>query len=291
LKFPRTQPEKAAVSREPAWDHGEVSTDRCSPPHAPDLRDPAERAAYELVPLFLNSGVMAEQRGCCGRQGAVDFLLRFPNGHEAALEVTTEAMPGARQLYSLLNNKVLPNPGEWTWSATLGHPRDLPELEGRCGRINLACEAVGIREPRYAYELLPTNPDIGWLMGSSANLYGSPDLPRVNADREIPLIVSPGPSGGMVGETLDEFAEAFQDVLASTNVQDHVAKLGRSGYAELHLFLLCDTTAVPYSVFSALALRDVMPQTMPSLPAGGVLPMGLPSHRGGHDAVRAPREA
>ncbi|TDD57691.1 hypothetical protein E1263_22630 [Kribbella antibiotica] len=245
-----------------------MRTEGCSPPHEPDLSDSAERAAYHLVPVLLGGGVTAEQRDCCGRQGAVDFLLRYPDGREAALEVTSEAMPRARQLNSLLENKALPNPGNWTWSATVGDPRDLPELDARCERIILACEAAGIREPRYAYELWPANSDINWLMRSSVDMYGSPDLPKVSDGREVPFNVTPGSIGGGTSETLNEFGEVFQDLLGLENVQRHVAKLVRSGQTERHLFLVCGMTALPYSVFSALALRDVMPPTSPPLPVG-----------------------
>lgn len=115
------------------------------PPEGMSLKDTPEEAAFRLVPRFLGDGVVAEPHDHSGRQGAVDFLLQYPDGRVAAMEVTSSAEDGLRQLYALLAKyETLPNPGTWTWSATIGHPRDVPELLQRYSGIIFYCEANSI---------------------------------------------------------------------------------------------------------------------------------------------------
>lgn len=237
-------------------------------PEAPVFRDQPEEAAYNLVPVFLGGGVAAECNDHSGRQGVVDFLLHYPDGPDAAMEVTSAAGEGKRQLYALLaRHETLPNPGARTWNASIDHPRDLPELLDRCSRIITYCEANGIVWPKHAYAHR-TNPDIWWLMTSSADLHGSPDLPKWDAEkvRERPLFLTQGGSGGTVNESLSRFAEAVDEVLVQHHVQKRVLKLGRSGYDEQHLFLVIDHTSLPFDVFYGLTRGTVTPPTAPTLP-------------------------
>ncbi|TSD65686.1 hypothetical protein [Aeromicrobium piscarium] len=237
-------------------------------PETPELDKP-EQVAFDVVARLLGGGVTAEPNDHSGRQGAVDFLLHYPDGGDAAMEVTSAAAEGMRQLYSLLDaTQTLPNPGEWTWSATIDHPRDLPDLIERCGRIIEYCEANGIEWPSYAYDHRFMNPDVAWLIGSTAAMHGSPDLPKWDAEknRERPLFLTPGGRGGGVNESLSKFAGAIDDVVAQGHVQKRVKKLGRSGLDEQHLFILADDTALPFDVIYGLMRGTVTPPTAPTLP-------------------------
>lgn len=237
-------------------------------PESPVFKDRPEEAAYDLVPQLLGGGVTAESNDHSGRQGAVDFLLHYPDGRDAAMEVTSAAGEGMRQLYALLaRHETLPNPGTWTWSATIGHPRDLPELLERCSRIIEYCEGNGIARPKHAYEHRG-NPDISWLITSTADLHGSPELPKWDADkeRERPLFLTQRGSGGTVDESLSRFAETVDEVTAQEHVQKRVTKLGRSGYEEQHLFMVIDDTGLPFDVFYGLTRGSVTPPTAPKLP-------------------------
>ncbi len=201
----------------------------------------------------------------------MDALLHYSDGRIAAMEVTSAAAEGQRQLYALLTKRyeTLPNPGTWTWSATVGSPRDLPELAERCERIILTCEARGVRNPRYAYDLyFAGDPDIAWLIGSTVDLHGSPELPKWDDEkkRERPLFVTQGGRGGTVDETLSGFATAMEAVIAQDHVQKRIAKLAASKHVEKHLFIVVDDSAVPFEVFYALTTRDVLPPTGPALP-------------------------
>lgn len=232
--------------------------------------DPAEAAAFDLVPRYL--GAIVEPYDHSGRQAAVDALLHYPDGRIAAMEVTSAAGEDQRQLYALLAKRyeTLPNPGCWTWSASVEHPRDLPELAARCGRIILKCEERAIRNPRYAYDLLfAGEPDIAWLMGSTADLHGSPERPKWDAQkqRERPLFVTQGGRGGIVDESLHGFASSIDEVLTQEYVQKRVAKLAASEHSEKHLIVMMDDSALPFSVFNALVQRDVIPPEPPHIPA------------------------
>jgi len=231
-------------------------------------RDRAEAAAFETVPAIL--GARLEEYDHSGRQGAVDALLHYPDGRIAALEVTSVAAPGRRQLHALLNaNRTLPNPGTWTWSATIDDPRDLPELRERIERIIVASEARGIRQPERAYEMaFGGDPDFAWLIRSSVTLWGSPDLPKIRQSdgAERPLYVTPGGSGGVMDENLSNFAKAIAEVVAETHVQKRIAKLARDARDEQHLFLVADDSALPFDVFYALVSRDTTPPGAPVLP-------------------------
>lgn len=237
-------------------------------PETPVFKDKPEEAAYNLVPLFLDGGVTAESNDHSGRQGVVDFLLHYPDGRQAAMEVTSAAGDGMRQLYALLDRyETLPNPGVWTWSATIGHPRDLPELLERCSRVIEYCEGNRIAWPKHAYEHRG-NPDIKWLITSTADLHGSPDLPKWDSatKRERPLFLTQGGSGGTVNESLSRFAETVDEVMAQDHVQKRILKLVRSGYDEQHLFLVIDDTALPFDVFYGLTRGTVTPPKAPTLP-------------------------
>ena len=99
-------------------------------------------------------------------------------------------------------------------------------------------------------------------------LHGSPDLPKWDAEkeRERPLFLTRGGRGGGVNESLSKFAETIDDVIAQDHVQKRVAKLGRSGYEEQHLFLVVDDSALPFDVHYGLVRGARMPPSAPHLP-------------------------
>jgi hypothetical protein len=227
--------------------------------------------AFELVPAFLGGGVRVEPHDHSGRQGAVDALLHYPDGRTGALEVTSHAPDGHQQRDKLLATKyqTLPNPGRWTWDASVGHPRDLPGLGQRVARIIALSERHEVQYPNEAYELRH-DPDIAWLMTSSVELFGHPSVPKMDGERERPLYVMPAGGGGIVDETLQGFADAMNGVLAHPNVVRHAEKVVRHGADEAHLFIAItpDDEGDRFGVWYALMWRDVMPPAAPALPCG-----------------------
>lgn len=232
------------------------------------VEDPAEVAAFHYVPKIL--GVELEEFDKDGRQSAVDALLHYEDGHVAALEVTSGAAPGKRQLYVLLDaTSTLPNPGNWTWSASIGDPIDLPQLLERVERLILKSEARGVTRPNHDYEAARTgDEDFAWIIRSSVSMWGSPELPKIREHdgAERPLFLTPSPQGGAVDEALEGFEDAVSALLAQSHVQKRIEKLSRAGHNEQHLFLLLDFTALPFSVAYVLANRDAKPRDPPRLP-------------------------
>lgn len=229
--------------------------------------DRAEDAAFFYVPAIL--GVELEPWDHSGRQRAVDARLHYPDGRIAALEVTSAAGDGRRQLYALLEaHQTLPNPGNWTWSATIDDPRDFPELLERVERLVLKSEAKGLRQPEYAYdEAFGGDEDFAWLVRSSVKLWGTPSLPKVREDgTELPFLVTHGGFGGGVDEDLAGFGKAVEEVVAKSHVQKRVQKLTRDGRDEQHLFIVLDPSALPYEEFYPLVARAVVPPGRPILP-------------------------
>ena len=64
----------------------------------------------------------------------VHVRLTYPDGRDAALEVTSQEGVGVQQRNALTRDEV-PNPGKWTWSISIGDVEDLPELLKRYARI------------------------------------------------------------------------------------------------------------------------------------------------------------
>lgn len=234
--------------------------------------DRAEAAAFMYVPAIV--GARLEEYDHSGRQGAVDALLHYPDGRIASLEVTSAAADRQRQLYFLLaQHETLPNPGSWSWMATIDDPRDLPELLSRVESLILKCENLGITYPSHAYEqAFGGDPDFAWIVGSTVTLWGDPKLSKIRGEdgAERPLFLTQGGSGGTVDDSLNKFNQAVDELLAEPHVQKRIRKLTRDGAEahrdEQHLFLLADGSALPYGVFHALALRDVEPPGVPNLP-------------------------
>lgn len=230
------------------------------------MLDSAETAAFKLVPMY--SGAVLEYYDHSGRQGVVDALLHFPDGRIAALEVTSAAAPGQRQLDSIRRRRdVLPvNPGQWTWLATARTPQAIAELKDRAGRIILRCEELGITSAEAATHLTG-DADFDWLINSTVTLRGFPGSPKPGgADHPLPVLE--GMSGGGRNEGPRDFEDAVDDLMRGDHVVKRAEKLLRSGYTEQHLFIMVDETALPESAHFALRMRSTPPTEVGKLPLG-----------------------
>lgn len=228
-------------------------------------QDSAEKAAFKLIPMY--TGAELQHYDHSGRQGAVDALLHFPDGRIAALEVTSAAAPGQRQLESIRRRwGVHPvNPGQWTWLATVRTPRDFAELKDRAGRIILRCEELGITRAESATHLTGDT-DFDWLVNSKATLRGFPGSPKLGG-ADPPLPVLEGMSGGGRNEGPRDFEDAVDDLIRGDHVVKRAEKLRRSGYTEQHLFIMVHESALPESAHFSLRMRR-SPFTEIELPPG-----------------------
>lgn len=234
--------------------------------NADEPLDPAEIVAFELVRRY--SGARLEHYDHSGRQGVVDALLHFPDGRTAALEVTSAAAPGQRQLDSIRrSHDTQPiNPGQWTWIATVRTPRDFADLRDRAGRIILRCEELGIAVANAATHLT-SDSDFDWLVRSSVTLRGFPGSPNRGGANQ-PLLVLDGMSGGGRNEGPRDFEDAVAELLRKDHVVKRAKKLFRSGYAEQHLFIMIGETGLPESAHFALRKRATPPMEVVTLPLG-----------------------
>lgn len=214
-------------------------------------------------------GARAEAHDVQGRQGAVDVLLTYPDGRQAALEVTSQAGAGVQQRNALTRDEV-PNPGNWTWHIAIGNVRDLPELLERYARIIATSEALEISHPSRLYTRDLPSPDFEWLMESSVTMSGLPDVPARGRPNRQWIRILPQADGGGVDETLSGLPETVAGILTLPNQLRHVEKLRASGLGETHLFVALDEGSLPFAQRAALVGKPT------GLPTDGlVLPDGL----------------
>lgn len=214
-------------------------------------------------------GARAEAHDVEGRQGAVDVVLSYPDGREAALEVTSQAGAGVQQRNALTRNEV-PNPGKWTWHVTIGSVRDLPELLERYARIIAVSEAHQIPNPSRLYTRDLPSTDFEWLMDSSVTMSGLPDVAAGKRPNRQWIRILPEAQGGGVDEKLAFLPEALAEILSLPNQRRHVEKLRASGLNETHLFVALDEGSLPFAQRAALVGN---PTTLPN--RGLELPSGL----------------
>lgn len=202
----------------------------------------------------------------------MDALLHYPDGRTAALEVTSAAAPGRRQLFSLVGSKyrTMRLPGEWYWAVTVDDPKDLPALEERATRLILKCESLGEAHPEDIMWNRRDDPDFAWLERSSVTLSGYPSISRVAEDgRELPAYVTQGAPAAFVDEELTGLNAAVASILELPAVRRRLTKLNSSGHAERHLYIWADMSALPVSVALALVASDAnVPSEPLRLPAG-----------------------
>jgi hypothetical protein len=214
-------------------------------------------------------GARAEAYDVRGRQRAVDVRLTYPDGREAALEVTSQAGVGVQQRNALTRDEV-PNPGKWTWSISIGDVEDLPELLDRYARIITTSEALGISHPSRLYSRHLPSLDFEWLMESSVSMSGMPDVPADQKTNRQTIRILPLGDGGGVDHLLEGLPGAIAALLALPNQLRHVDKLRASGFEETHLFLALDEGSLPFAQRAGLVAR---PTAIPC--EDFVLPEGL----------------
>lgn len=234
--------------------------------------DSAERLACEVAERVL--GATAEAHDIDGRQGAVEAFLHYPDGRQAAFEVTRiAAEPAALQLDSELRKRQnsWPLPGQWWWDVWVGHVRELPRLERIFSKIVLMCEQAGAVRPEQLSTLAryEHDPDLRWLLDqSTSTLWGHPDVPAVEGNTVRRATVTEAGTGDFVYDDLGLLVPELVTALATGHVPRRVAKLNRTSVEERHLFLIADIRDLPFAVWHPLAFTDELPPQQPPLPAG-----------------------
>lgn len=224
---------------------------------------PAERRACEIVEHCL--GVAAHPWDVAGRQGAVDAILRYPDGVTAAFEVTRLGDEGKFQLDSILarDDHEWPLPGDWMWSVHIGSARDVPKLKAVYEDVIMWCEPRGITRPRDVGWGIRVPTAVEWLIQeSSSHMTGYPDL----AHRSFAMVVPRG-SGGTVDHQLAGFGCALAEAFASRpHIADHFEKLARAEHNHRHLFVILHGDVLGFGIMYELSTGTTLPTAIPPVP-------------------------
>lgn len=223
-------------------------------------KHPEEEAAAAAVRGVTGAETQHYDRD--GRQGAVDFLIRYPSGRTGALEVTSHAGPGSRELTALLRKTGFrwDNPGQWTWSIAFDIDADLKQVRGVYRYVIETCEAHHVTTPEQLPDDVLMFDDI--LFAAAFDLgvrfYGNPGKA---AGRGV--TVMPSSVGGGVDEDLIHLPDVCSELLEVTHIAEHVAKVLRHPADEHHLFVWVGPGGIPFPQYYVLC---GIPTRLPSTP-------------------------
>lgn len=235
-------------------------------PRRLDGLKPDEKHAAAAVERVTGATARAHDVG--GRQGAYDVDLTYPDGHRAALEVTTHAGEGVRHRAALLgrDGHAWPNPGRWSWAIGLDDPADIPRLRAVYARAITACEEHEVPDPeRLPEDLLSEDPELSWLAFESASsLQGHPPPGSVDGRPRHPVLVRPSTRMALVDTELVGLPDAVTALLAVPHVARRAAKVGAARHVdERHLFVGIGEGGLPEPLYVPLT---TMPQSLPADP-------------------------
>jgi hypothetical protein len=208
----------------------------------------AEDIAAHLVSNAL--GADARKFDADGRQSAVDFLLEWPNGRRAALEVTLVTHPGSSAWQGLAARD------GWRWPARSGwefRPHGDGDGDGddmpyqRARRAALKAVELCDRESVDALDRLPPgilfgDPELEWL-SKMGELCRTPFKPGV--------VLLPAARAEFVEASTSDFTTLVEGWLHLPHMPRHVEK-ARSAVAvdERHLFLVPVDDVLPARFFT-----------------------------------------
>lgn len=218
-----------------------------------------EQFAFNVVGRVL--GVEVEHFDTGGRQGAVDGILHYPDGHRAALEVSSIGPESEAKIMGALNDqrhrRDIPDLSR-VWSVDVPNdylPRDLPKVDAAL----LRCERDG-------FDSLD---DALWDDESRAllTLGVSAFVVEVAGPVEPKAYVHVHGPGGWEGQGIEPLPDELAAHLDAREMQDNLAKLAASGIEERHLFLMVRPSAFSFPVYDSLSFGGSPPTRPPQLPA------------------------
>jgi hypothetical protein len=240
-----------------------------SDPRRLDGLKPDEKLAAAAVERA--TGATARARDVDGRQGAYDVDLTYPDGHRAALEVTTHAGAGVRHRAALLrrNGSPWPNPGRWSWAIGLDDPADIPRLRAVYARAIIACEAHDVPDPELLpHDLLSGDTELAWLAHESASSLRASPSGAADARPARTVLVGPPARAGPLDGELAGLPDAVAALLAVPHVARRAAKVGAArDVEERHLYVGLGEGGLPEPLHLALTTLPVaLPPDPPELP-------------------------
>ena len=226
---------------------------------------PEEELAFAVVRRVLDVPVERHDRD--GRQGAVDALVRYPEGSAAALEVSSIGPQGEARIWSFLGRHGYSRaaPGlTRTWALHL--PRDFHPADMRIADEVLPwCDK---REITRMGDAAGRDAGVDRLLALGVRAYVLENAASDTRGTQPRVYVSLPPMGGFPGRGMETLASELAEMLRAPKIQSKISKLAATGLAERHLVLIVRPSAFSYPVYDALAFGGPLPGRAPSLPAG-----------------------
>lgn len=251
-------------------------------PLSVNQKRPDEDTAFAIVTKVL--GVEVDPYNCDGRQNAVDALLRYPDGHEAALEVSSlgpEAEAAITSILRKLRHQRAVEGIRRTWAVTIPRdfpPADLGKLDGEREAASLdllyagnGAEA-GVREARK------------WV---DAGLRA--DVVTVSEDQPPRVWLTLDGIPGTV-DGAEHLLAGLAVALSSGKMQSKIHKTGALGHEERRLFLRVRMSAFSPGVTDNIYFGGPLPSDAPQLP-GGLSQVWLCGGSVGGTCARSPATA
>lgn len=218
-----------------------------------------EQFAFNVVGRVLGAEVEHYDRD--GRQGVIDAVLHFPDGRQAALEVSSIGPQDEARITGALNaqhhRRDIPGLSR-VWSVDVPsdfRPRDLPLVDAAL----LRCERSGFGSLDDA--LWDDESRVLLTEGVSAFTVSvtGPTVPKAYVHVHGP--------GGWEGRGIEPLPDELAAHLDAPEMQDNLAKLAASGIEERHLFLMVRPSALSFPVYDSLSFGGPLPTRPPQLPA------------------------
>ena len=226
---------------------------------------PEEQFAFAAVGSVL--AVTVESYDICGRQGAVDAILHYPDGRTAALEVSSIGPDDGAGIINYLGRRghcksIAGVARKWLVEVPRDfHPADLRKIE----KVLPRCEANGAE---HLSELAGEGQDVDDLLGQGvrANILRSAAGDTGAVSSRVYFVLPA--IGGFSGSGLAALPGELAMVLRTPKIQSRIRKLARAGVKERHLLLLVRPSAFSWPVYEGLALGGPLPTEAPLLPDG-----------------------
>ena len=224
-----------------------------------------ERFAFAVTAKVLSAEV--EPFDINGRQRAVDAILHFRDGTDAAMEVTSIGPEDEAGILNYLGRtgncrKVSGISGRWLVDIPRKfHPADVKKIEGALH----ACEAnkVSSLADLFSRDAIATE-----LIGMGVRAMSLSDLPSSGPEKEGRVYFILFPFGGSSGAGLSALPGELRELLNTVKIRAKVDKLIAAGLPNSHLFIIVRPSGFSYPVYDALAFGGKLPTEPPVLPSG-----------------------